>query len=119
MFNKIKLIQYPLNKEDKKYTLPESTTEIEKYAFYGNEKLHYITFNEQLATINEYSFGKMNDIRTITLPKSIKTIQPNSFNGCEKLKTVFYKSKEVSWNRIGLGGGNGSLEQCLIVYEYE
>ena len=49
--NKIKLIQYPLNKEDKKYTLPESTIEIEKHAFYENEKLHYITFNEQLTTI--------------------------------------------------------------------
>ena len=46
-----------------------------------------------MTTINEYSFGKMNDIRTITLPKSIKTIQPNSFNGCEKLRIVMIKEE--------------------------
>ena len=48
---KIKFIQYPLNKENQKYTLPASTIEIEKYASYGKENLQYITFNEQLTTI--------------------------------------------------------------------
>lgn len=99
--------------------IPDSVLYIGESAFEECECLIHITIGDEVVTINDNTFSKCKELNTIVIPGSVVDILSNAFNGCEKLKTVFYKSKEVSWNRIGLGGGNGSLEQCLIVYEYE
>ena len=66
--NKIKLIQYPLNKEDKKYTLPESTTEIEKYAFTTCCTIKHLKIGEGIEVISDYAFQACANLESVSIP---------------------------------------------------
>lgn len=80
LFNKLmsKLICYPAGKDGSSYTVPESVTSLEPYAFQG-VSLNAIILPKNLITIREGALGYNNGISTITIPESVTNIEPNAF----------------------------------------
>ena len=64
------LVQYAIGKKDTSFTIPNSVTSIEIFAFYDCTSL-----------------------QSITIPSSVTSIGDWAFSGCESLKTVYNLSK--------------------------
>ncbi|MDR1370900.1 MAG: leucine-rich repeat protein [Dysgonamonadaceae bacterium] len=64
LFNKTKttLIQYPEEKTEESYSIPESVTTIGNYAFAGCDELHLITIPEDVISIGDSAFARCNNL---------------------------------------------------------
>ena len=148
LFNKdkTKIIAYAKDKSQPKYSIPVSTTSIDRYAFddcssltsvtipnsvtsigesafYGCNNLINITIPNGVTEILEYTFTDCSSLKKIALPKSLKTVGRVAFDGCLSLTDVYYDGSEEEWNKIEisrgtteLGGDNSTLTNATIHY---
>ena len=77
------LIQYAVGKPDTSFTIPDSVTTIDEYAFYGCDSL-----------------------TSITIPANVTTIGWGAFYGCNSLTDVYYTGTEEQWNAISIGSND-------------
>lgn len=87
LFNKSKtiLINFPRTKTGN-YSIPNTVTEIAKYAFEDSE-LKSITIPNSVTTIREQAFAGCN-VSTLTIPNSVTTIESGAFCSNKNLKSV-------------------------------
>ncbi len=83
-----RLIQYPAGKTDLTYTIPETVTEIEDYAFYMVEKLEQVTVPAGITVIPEYCFSSCESLNSVTLPDTLTRIESTGFYHCTKLTRI-------------------------------
>lgn len=111
LYNKDKttLITFPQGKTDNNFTVPESVTLIEHFAFENNSNLNHINLPENLLTIGYYAFFNCplsditfpnaltyigdcafynNNFTSITIPSNITSIVTYAFTNCKQLQTV-------------------------------
>ena len=93
LFNKDKteLICYPTAKSDTEYTIPNSVTEIEKYAFAGCQNLENAIIPGSVTDIKEGAFSTCENLKSVTIPSSVTSIGEQAFEWCDKL--TIYGSK--------------------------
>ena len=65
--NKTELIQYPQNKADTSFTIPNSVTTIGEDAFYYCSKLTSVTIPNSVTTIGNSAFGSCSSLTNITV----------------------------------------------------
>ena len=82
------LIFYPQNKNDKKYIVPNSVTDIEGCAFLDCKNLTDILLPNSVKNIGSSGFSGCKNITNITIPNSVTCIEEGVFNGCEGLANV-------------------------------
>ena len=118
LFNKGKteLIRYPEGKADTSYSIPDSVTSIDWYAFYGCKGLTSITIPESVTSIGDSAFCGCSSLTSITIPDSVTSIGDYAFNRCGSLKDVYYSGTQEQWKKIRIGDGNGSLTSTKIHY---
>lgn len=80
--------------------LPNSITQIGKYAFYFCSDLQEITLPNSLLSIQEYTFGNCHALSKIHIPNTVTEIKENAFCHCNNLKTIDLPS---SLSTIGRG----------------
>lgn len=97
LFNKDKtiLLQYPVGNTRKEYTIPESVT-----------------------TINDYAFWVCPDIEMITISDALASVGYMAFQYTENLKDVYYESGSEDWSKIYIDDANSCLESANIHYYY-
>ncbi len=97
LFNKDKteLIQYPMNKHDAEYTIPEGVKIIGDWALCYC-KSSTITISSSVTSIGNSSFRFCNNIATITIPSSVTSIGEHAFYYCEGLASVIIPGSVVS-----------------------
>ena len=114
LFNKDKttLIQYPSCKANTSYTIPNSVTNIESYAFSDCSTLKEITIGNSVINIEEKAFGNCRALTQMTvLATEPPALRFNTFDGVSRSIPVyvpdesldFYKSTGV-WNEFNLQG---------------
>ena len=86
--NKTRLIKYPINKTDVEYTVPETVTVIDEFAFADCTKLVSITIPNSVTKINARAFGKCTNLKYVKLPDGLNTIADGVFYGCSKLSGI-------------------------------
>jgi hypothetical protein len=103
LFNKdvTEIIQYPIDKTDTEYTIPDSVTSIEDYAFYSCGVLTSITipennpnycsingvlFNKDVTEIIQYPIGRTDT--EYTIPNGVTTISDSAFYQCKSLTSI-------------------------------
>ncbi|MFP4478366.1 MAG: leucine-rich repeat protein [Candidatus Izemoplasmatales bacterium] len=68
------LVFYPVAKTDEHFTVPETTTTIAPYAFYGQQFLETISLSSNLEEIGECAFMETEKLRVLDLPSSVTYI---------------------------------------------
>ena len=81
LFNKDKtmLIQYPIGKEDKEYTIPDSVTTIGDKAFEDCYSLTSVTIGNSVTTIGDWAFYYCDSLTSVTIPDSVESIGYQAF----------------------------------------
>ena len=139
--NKTKLICYPAGKDSQDYTVPETVSSIETYAFsycsaletiklpeslesiekcafYRSTSLKMIELPEGIEKIEEQTFYFCTGLEEVKLPASIKSIGSGNFNYCYSLKTITLLSKEPpTMDSTNLLLKCDSLEQIIVPAE--
>ena len=77
--------------------LPDSVTEIEKYAFFETG-LRNIQLPEKLTLIGAYAFCNCKNLKQVQLPSQLKELGDGAFSGCENLAQIQLPSQ---LNKLG------------------
>ena len=72
----------------KECRIPESVTEIEKYAFSGCSSLTSIVIPKDVTEIKSNTFSGCSSLTSIVIPKDMTYIGYNTFSGCSSLTSV-------------------------------
>ena len=90
LFNEDKttLVQYPAGNTRKNYTIPDSVTSIDGYAFSGCESLTSVTIPDSVTSIDSYAFSGCESLTSVTIPDSVTSIDDYAFSACESLTSV-------------------------------
>lgn len=115
---KTRLICYPKHcKEEhmssllltESYIVPHTVTEIDPYAFMGNEGLHHIVLPSNITTIPLGCFWKCSGIEAITIPAKVTKLGAASFAGCTGLKEIVSLPKKPMTLTVSGSGKEGRL----------
>lgn len=68
--------------------IPNSVTEIEKYAFEGCDRLTSITIPDSITVINEGVFYNCSGLTDIVIPDSVTAIGKYAFHSCKSLTSI-------------------------------
>ncbi len=82
------LIQYPANKKDTLYEIPDGVKRIGDFAFCVAYSLETIALPDTVTDIGPGSFDECHSLMEITLPDTVTKIGALAFNFCESLTTI-------------------------------
>ncbi len=90
LFNKDKtiLLQHPSKKDISQYTIPDSVTKIDEYAFCNCSNLALITIPDSALSIGEGAFSGCTNLTSITIPDSITLLDDFIFTECKSLTSI-------------------------------
>ena len=84
-----KVINYAFcNKSLTSVTIPDSVTEISKYAFESCTSLTSVTIGNGVTSIGDYAFFYCKSLTSVTIPDSVTEIGDRAFSGCTGLTSV-------------------------------
>lgn len=83
------IYQVLAGREAATYRMPQSVTEIKKYAFWGCKNLEEINMSSYLEQIDDYAFSNASGLEAMVLPYSVRSIGIKSFEDCRNLEDVF------------------------------
>ena len=95
---KTTLIQYPMNKKDNSYIMPDTISEACEYSMYGNKFLEKISLSKTLTRIGPRALGDIENITELTIPASVTIIGPGAFLGCTKLNSLLFETPD-GWGK--------------------
>lgn len=126
LFNKdqTNLLHYPCQKSGA-YTIPESVTLIQDYAFYCCDYLTDITIPDGVTWIGEYAFAWCSSLTSVTVPDTVENIGSWAFAGCYDLKEItilstyceIYDASATISNNYS--NENGGYHFTATIYGYE
>ncbi len=98
LFNKDKtrIIQYPAEKKETKYSIPNSVTTIEEGAFVYSQNLTSIKIPNSVTTIQEIAFGGCPNLTSVEIPNSVTTIGRAAFTECTSLTSIISKIENIN-----------------------
>lgn len=85
-----KLYQYLAGRQDRQYRMPDTVTDIARYAFWGCDRLEDITFSAGMTRIPDYALASAESIETVTINAPLCAIGLKAFDGCRSLKQITF-----------------------------
>lgn len=82
------IIQYPTEKPDSSYLIPNTVTKIDNNTFGYCSNLINIIIPDSVMTIGNGSFEYCYNLTSITLPNKVTTIGEHTFSGCTSLINI-------------------------------
>lgn len=99
------LMEYPINKSQINYAVPDGVKRIDRYAFNNCKRLVNIVLPESLEFIGDYAFSGCEELKAVTLPMNLKYIGERVFKSCPNLKTITLSRKTRIGHRAFEGFG--------------
>ena len=115
LFNKdkTKLVLYPAGKTDKIYNIPESVTNIGRYAFDSCVSLTNVTIPNNMDTIGNYAFNDCANLTDIIIPDRVTLIDSFAFEGCTSLAEIKVATKNA--NYVSINGVLCNKDKTTII----
>ncbi|MBR7100727.1 MAG: leucine-rich repeat protein [Clostridia bacterium] len=107
------LIQYPANKADESFNIPEGVEVISDFAFSRNKDLKSITIPNSVTSIGRCAFIRNSALESVEIPDSVTQIGNSAFRKCIALKNVTLSSNLKIIAREAFSGCT-SLE-CIMI----
>lgn len=136
-FNKDKtnLIEYPSSKKKKDYTIPNSVTRIEEWAFDHVDSIESIIVPDSVTKIGEEAFRECTSLIKIIVSNSLTEIGENVFMDCEALTDIiipegvisigiqsFYGCKALTTIKLPnsiVSIGEEAFSECMALTEFD
>ncbi|MCD8215834.1 MAG: leucine-rich repeat domain-containing protein [Clostridiales bacterium] len=106
------LIEYPANKSETTYQIPDTVTDIGAYGFYSCGNLVNITISSGITSIYNYTFGHCSSLEEITITNGIISIGDYAFCGCPDLTSITISDSVTSI-------GKGAFDNCTALSNVE
>ena len=100
----------------KNTVIPDSVTNIGKYAFGGCSSLESIEIPDSVTSIGWGAFSGCSSLESIEIPSGVTSIGDYAFRGCTNLTDVYYSGSQAEWNQIDINVSNGCLTNATIHY---
>ena len=85
-----KIYQYLAGRTGRQYRMPDTVTDIARYAFWGCDRLEDITFSAGMTKIPDYAVADAGSLETATINAPLCSIGLKAFDGCRSLKQVIF-----------------------------
>ena len=89
------LLRYHKRNRASAFTVPDTVTEIGRYAFRGSYRLEEVTLPESVTRIDEFAFYSCGSLERISIPDTVETIGYGAFLRCDAL--VYNTSENCYW----------------------
>lgn len=83
-----KLLEYPMGKTDKSFTVPNGVLIIEEYSFYSAEHLEELNLDGTVTDIGNSAFSGCENLKSLRIGSSVQRIESYAFNDCISLTSV-------------------------------
>ena len=97
------LICYPAGKTDESYTVPETVTIIEDYAFSYCYDLTSVVIGNSVTSIGEKAFYRCDGLTSVEIPNSVTSIGEEAFESCYGLTSVVIGNSVTSIGMMAFG----------------
>ena len=91
------LIQYAIGKTATSFTIPDSVTSIDSYAFRDCSSLASVTIPDGVTSIGEYAFNGCTSLTSVTIGDSVTSIGERAFYYCTSLTSVTFENPNGWW----------------------
>ena len=98
------LYQVFAGRKGETFTIANTVTDIEKYAFWGCSQISNIQFGNGLKEIPDYAFSNCNGLKKINIPATIERIGAKAFEDCSKLESVYISPSVVKIQETAFDG---------------
>lgn len=85
-----KIYQYLAGRTGRQYRMPDTVSDIARYAFWGCGQLEDITFSSGLTKIPDYAVANAESLETVTINAPLCAIGLKAFDGCRSLKQIIF-----------------------------
>jgi hypothetical protein len=106
------LIEYPGGKAGS-YTIPNSVTSIEDWAFAGCNSLTSVTIPNSVTSIGDQAFYYCPSLTNVTIGTSVTSIGVDAFQGCPSLSSVYFQGNAPSAHSSVFAGDNNATVYYL------
>ncbi|GEQ61883.1 hypothetical protein VL4N_12570 [Vagococcus lutrae] len=107
------LITYPADHDDHSYTVPETVTTIDDYAFEYDVNLKSLTLSDSVRHVGDLAFKNMRKLETLHLNEGLTSVGRLAFYGINQLKELTLPNSLTEYGRNPLYELDG-LEQITI-----
>lgn len=76
-------------------TIPNTVTNINRYAFSGIQSLSSVTIPSSIVNIEQGAFGGCTNLTSIRIPNSEATIAQDAFENCDNLDTIYFDGSVI------------------------
>lgn len=70
------------------YHMPDTVTDVQAYAFWGNTYLKNVNLGSRLSAIPEYAFSNCIGLQQVSVPYSVSSVGLKAFEDCVNLKAM-------------------------------
>ena len=102
--DKTEIVCYPSGKTDNTYTIPDSVTNIDEYAFYGCSSLASVTISDSVMGIGDSAFENCSSLTNVMLGKGVTSIGGYAFSRCSKLVSMTIPDSVTSIGEYAFNG---------------
>jgi hypothetical protein len=82
------------------YTIPNSVTRIEEYAFYNCASLTNVTIGTNVSSIGDYTFLLCSSLTSVTIPGSVSSIGDYAFSFCTSLTAITVDTNNPAYSSV-------------------
>ncbi len=101
-----------------KLVIPASVTEFGTTTFSSCDKLAQVELYAQAKLLPMTMFRDCSKLSTVIIDMPLAKIDSSAFYKCINIKVVKYSGTREEWEKIDIQGGNESLIQAALQYEY-
>ncbi|MCR4692107.1 MAG: leucine-rich repeat domain-containing protein [Lachnospiraceae bacterium] len=119
--DKTKLYCVLSSRKGASFTIPDSVTEIERYAFWGCHDLREVTLCPNLYEIPEFAFSNCENLETVNIPLSVRKISAKAFEDCISLGDLKIPASVTTIHDTAFDGCSGLRiisEEGTVAYEF-
>ena len=112
------LLQYALASPETELTIPDTVTNIGRYAFQNADLLETVTIPGTVKTVNSSAFFDCDALKNVVLSEGVESIEGYAFIGCDSLQSIWIPRSVTYISLTAFDFYMSPPSEKLIIYGY-